>query len=336
MLRKTGQYILGLLFIALVVELLLLSPADLDEKKVNEPPRDLKTNYAKDIEQVMEGIHVIESRSESKEWELWADTAMGFKDQANMQLQKIKAMFFSDNGTSFEVTGDKGQVMTNAKNIKVDGQVVTTSSNGYVFKSESLSYNSASRQLTSPNAVEVTGPREQGGQTLFLSGRDMSADLEKGIVKIGQDVIAKKTLSGNRRMAVSSERVEMSGKHKSVRFTGEVLIDLNGVKIRGPDALFRYDSDDGQLESIDLEGGVRVQDVSKWATSEKLSINLAKNEFVFDGKPRVVQDNDELRGDRIIFLDGGKQVRVQNAKIKVSKESLGADKSATDGVGKGR
>jgi lipopolysaccharide export system protein LptA len=50
---------------------------------------------------------------------------------------------------------------------------------------------------------------------------------------------------------------------------------------------------------------------------------LNKNEFVFDGRPRVVQDNDELRGDRIVFLDGGKKVKVQNAKLKVSRESLG-------------
>ena len=46
---------------------------------------------------------------------------------------------------------------------------------------------------------------------------------------------------------------------------------------------------------------------------------------MFDGKPRVVQDNDEVRGDRITFLDGGKKVNVQNAKIKVSKDTLGVE-----------
>src|SRR6185312_5174548 len=74
--------------------------------------------------------------------------------------------------------------------------------------------------------------------------------------------------------------------------------------------------------SVELNGGVKMSDLHKWATSDKLNIDLAKNEFVFDGAPRVVQDDDELRGDRIIFLDGGKRVQVQNAKVKVSNETI--------------
>lgn len=326
--KKLSHYLLGFLFLVLVVELILVSPSELKEtdgSTVNRqnpqfnPPTE-------DVEQIMQGLHLIESQNEYKEWELWADSAVGFKTKSDWALKKVRANFFARNGVSFEVVGETGAVLTEAKNMKVDGGVVTKSSNGYVFKTTALSYDSKNRSLTSPTPVEVMGPRDQTGKTLLISGQEMAADLDKGIVLIEKDVKAKKTVRVDKRMAVIAEKVQLSGKDRALRFMGNVIIDIEGVRISGPDALFRYDKENQQIESIDLEGGVKVSDLNKWATSDKLSINLTKNEFVFDGKPRVVQDNDELRGDQIIFLDGGKKVKVHNAKVKVSEESLGSIK----------
>jgi len=36
----------------------------------------------------------------------------------------------------------------------------------------------------------------------------------------------------------------------------------------------------------------------------------------------VVQNNDELRGEEIVFLDGGKRVQVQRARAKVDEKRL--------------
>jgi len=253
---------------------------------------------------------------------------VGYREKNDLALQTVKAQFFTDDGITFNVSGAEGSVGTDNKDVTVDGGVVTQSSNGYVFKTTKVQYNSKTRFLTSPMMVEVSGPRDITGHSIYIKGQKMSADLNKGFITIENEVSAKKTGSSNQKMVVTSQKAELSGKDKSVRFSGAVVIDMNGMKITGPDALFKYGAQSDLLESIELEGGVKVSDFSKWATSEKLSINLAKNEFVFDGKPRVVQDNDELRGDRIVFLDGGKKVKVQNAKIKVSRDSL--DKSTTN------
>lgn len=321
--KKIIQYLLGFLFFVFILEIILLSPVDIKEKAI-APPAAISTTtpHGEQVVQAMEGIHVVESRNESKEWELWADSAVGFKEHGDLSLSKVKASFFSDHGVSFDVVGQRGAVKTSAKDMTVEGDVVTKSSNGYTFKTSSVTYHSALRELKSPTRVEVAGPRSGSGHTLYIEGSEMVADLNKGVVNIERNVKAKKASLDSKNLAVTAERVQLSGRDRSLKFSGRVTIDFDGMRITGPDAMFHYDSRTSQLKSIDLDGGVKVSDYSKWATSEKLRINLAKNEFVFDGSPRVVQDDDELRGDRIVFLDGGRKVKVQNAKIKVSPESL--------------
>jgi len=320
--KKIGQYLLGFLFLLMIVELVLISPAEISEKKPSEADTSPKITATQDVEQLMEGIHFIETKNEEKEWELWAQSAIGFKKRADLALKKVTALFYADEGMTFNVKGEEGEVHTDSKNMVVGGGVVTQSSNGYTFKTARVEYNSTGRFLNSPQSVEVTGPKDGSGSSLFLRGAKMSADLNKGSVLIESDVLARKTMSPDKKLAVTSQKALLSGSDKSVRFSGKVVIDMYGMKITGPDALFKYSDKSNLLETIELEGGVRVSDLSKWATSEKLVINMAKNEFVFDGRPRVVQDNDELRGDQIVFLNGGKKVQVRNAKIKVSRDSI--------------
>jgi lipopolysaccharide export system protein LptA len=53
-----------------------------------------------------------------------------------------------------------------------------------------------------------------------------------------------------------------------------------------------------------------------------VKVDFESNRFVFRGNPRVVQNNDELRGDEIVFLDGGKRVQVKSARAKVDQKRL--------------
>jgi LPS export ABC transporter protein LptC len=326
--KKASQYVLALLFFFLIFELIIISPADVKDEPapVEAESRAAVTLQSDKIDQSMSEIHMIQTHNESKEWELWADTAIGFKNQKELNIKKVKVNFFTANGISFDVTGDSGMVMPESKNMTIDGRVVTRSSNGYTFKTSTAEYNSAVRTLKSNTPVEVAGPRDDTGKYIYISGDLMNADLNGGMVSIERNVRAKKNISDEKQMAIIAEKVQLSGREKTLRFLGNVTIDLNGVRIKGPDALFNYDQTTKELKSIDLSGGVKVSDLSKWATSDNLKIDLAKNEFEFLGRPRVVQDNDEVSGDRILFLDGGKKVKVQNAKIKVSKESMDSNK----------
>jgi LPS export ABC transporter protein LptC/lipopolysaccharide transport protein LptA len=321
--KRAGALVLAVLFLILVVEIVIMAPRDLNDNKAQSETTE-QADISKDdkIQQQMDGVHVVESKNDQKEWELWADRATGFRADQDLTLNNVKAIFFGDNGVEMTVTGLKGRVEPKTKNMNIEGSVVTRSNNGYVFKTESVNYRSDSRILTSPTAVEVTGPKDNLGRALFVKGDRMQADLGQGILNIDQNVRAQKTVQNSKKMAIQADKVALNAKSKAVQFSGNVQINVDGVKVTGPDAVFRYDTKSDLLKSVELEGGIKVSDVNKWATADKLNIFLEEDKYVFKGRPRVFQDDDELTGDEIVFLNGGKKVQVKNAKVKVSKDRL--------------
>lgn len=320
--KRVGALLLVVLFAALIIEIVVLAPKELNEPK-KATDQSLENDAFKDdkIQQKMDGVHVVESQNDEKEWELWADKAVGFRSDEALAMNQVKAIFFGKNGVKLTVTGTKGNVEPKTKNMRIEGNVVTKSSNGYTFKTESVSYNSGNRQLISEHPVEVTGPRDALGRSLFIKGNEMEADMDKGQLDIRGDVSAQKT-QNDKKMNIQSDRVALNGKTRGVQFSGNVQISVGGVRVSGPDAIFKYEKNSDLLKSIELDGGIKVSDVNKYATSEKLAIFLDEDRYVFRGRPRVVQENDELSGDEIVFLNGGKKVQVKNAKVKVSKERL--------------
>jgi LPS export ABC transporter protein LptC len=316
--RRFQSWILGGLFLIVIVEIVVMAP-----KVVNEPVDVPQSeSIAQDVQQSMTGIHVMETKSETREWEMWADTAKGMRESGDMQLEIVKAIFFGSDGSTFTVTGKTGQLDAGTKNMHVSGGVLTRSSNGYVFHSEDVTYDSENKSLRTGSPISIRGPKEASGDQILIRGVGMNTKLKEGLIKVLAEVLANKSLPQTGKMKIESQTATLSANDRAVQFSGNVVMDFSGVRVTGPDAKFAYDSKHDMLQAVELNGGVRVSDWSKWATSDKVKINLLENKYVFNGRPRVIQDDDELMGDEIIFLNGGKKVKVKNARIKVGKERL--------------
>jgi LPS export ABC transporter protein LptC/lipopolysaccharide transport protein LptA len=275
-----------------------------------------------DIDQVINGMHTIETQEGSKEWELWSDKATSFKSTETVELETVRAIFFSDNGVTFTVTGQKGRVQQKTKNMRVEGDVVTRSSNGYVFRTALVEYDSATRQLVAPGHVTMVGPQDPQGHALRLTGSSMQASVKDTTIEVRRDVRAEKTLEGGRIAYIRSQKAFFTGRDKTAKFSGDVILDMDSMRITGPQAQFEYDSKGDTVRSVVFTGGARVSDSDKWATANNVKVDFESNRFVFRGNPRVVQNNDELRGDEIVFLDGGKRVQVKSARAKVDQKRL--------------
>jgi lipopolysaccharide export system protein LptA len=206
--------------------------------------------------------------------------------------------------------------------MRVEGNVVTRSSNGYTFRTEVMTYDSHSRLLTSTEPVEMNGPADAKGQSLKLTGVGMKADMNKSTMDVLSDVKAEKGLDDGRKVFIRSHRANFSGTGRTADFAGDVVLDMDTMRITGPAARFNYDSKRDLVKSVMFSGGARVSDSEKWATAQTVNVDFDENKFVFRGSPRVVQNNDELRGEEIVFLDGGKQVQVRRARAKVDEKRL--------------
>lgn len=321
--NRLVQIALSLGLLALLIQVVLIAPSqirDADTKAAVLPAPAVPGNG--DVDQSMRGMHMIETQDGRKEWELWSDHAASLRTEEVLELDSVKADFFSESGVTFNVTGKKGTVKVKTKDLKVIGDVVIRSSNGYVFRTPYMEYSSKEKMLSTDGRVEMIGPRDSKGNSLKLTGMGMVANSENSTMTVLRDVRAEKTLDDNRKAFIRSHRSQFSGKDRSARFLGDVILDIDSMRITGPEARFQYDSNRDTVKSVVFSGGARVSDADKWATAQNVRVDFDDNKFVFRGSPRVVQNNDELRGEEIVFLDGGKRVQVRGARAKVDEKRL--------------
>ena len=318
--KRLGQYVLGFFFLVLVVQVVILAPKTVEEPESHEVLAP--TEVTQKIDQVMHGAHLVETRESQKEWELWADEALSFKALDRWNLKKVKAVFFGKNGVFFTVTGETGVVETKTKNMRVEGNVLTRSSNGYTFRTEVVEYDSEKRLLLSPGAVQMVGPPDKQGGGLKLRGQKMDLSIETSLMNVSGKVEAEKDFPKERRLFIHSDNAQFSSHSNLARFYNNVVMDMDTMRITGPEAQFNYDAKEEQVSSVLVRGGVRVTDVDKWATSERLLVNFSKETYVFQGKPRVIQNNDELVGEKITFFEGGKRVSVEGARARMDQKRL--------------
>lgn len=330
--NRLVQIALSLTLLGLLIQIVLIAPSqirDAETKAAMIPTPEMNSLVASkevdknnDIDQSMKGMHMIETQEGGKEWELWSEKATSLKGKDLLELDSVKAIFFSNSGVTFTVTGNKGRVQVKSKDLRVEGDVVTRSSNGYIFRTESMNYESKSRLLTAANLVEMLGPRDSEGHSLHLTGVGMKASLADSEMEILSDVKAEKGLERGRRALIKSRRSLFSAKDRTARFLDDVVLDLDSMRITGPEARFEYDKKTDVVKSVYVSGGARVSAPDKWATAQNVSVDFSSNKFIFRGNPRVVQNNDELRGEEIVFLDGGNQVQVLRARAKVDDKRL--------------
>ncbi len=321
-LASSYRWVISGLFALLVSQVVLIWPTQLVRPGLSLA-EEVETSW-NGVDQSMSGMHMVETSDGVQEWELWAEDARSYKAQERIILNAVKAKFFGKDDIIFTVTGRTGEVDTKTKNLKIEGDVHTTSSNGYLFQSQSTHYSSEQRLLTTPDPVEVFGPRDGQGFNLTLRGRGMTADLNTSLVSIHSHVRAEKRVEEGRTAYIRSESAVVSGADNRARFLGRVVLDLDDMRVTGPSAEFQYDAQLDLVRSILVEGGARVSDSEKWATSHNVLMDFASDTLTMRGSPKVVQGGDELYGEEIVFLDKGQRVQVKGAKAKVQNMERGA------------
>ena len=304
-----------LLFSLLVVELVFFAPNPGDrqvEIDTSEETEELK----QDVEQVIGGGHLIESQGEKKVWELRSKQARKKKGSTDLSLDVVNVKFFGKQNVSYVADGDNGFVAENQKKLKIDGDVVVKSSNGYVMNTDVVYYDRQNRKIDGPNAVKLKGlpDRSKDAGPLFMEGDSFDANLDTNRIHLKNNVKGRKRISGGRKMKIRSESAEFSGQSNFALFKKNVVIDVNSMRITGPRAKFIYK--DKALHSMYIDGGVKIKDIGKWGVAGEAEVFFQEDKYIFRGSPKVVQADDQLIGEVITIYDGGERVRVEKAKTR--------------------
>ncbi|MES2801525.1 MAG: LPS export ABC transporter periplasmic protein LptC [Bdellovibrionota bacterium] len=267
----------------------------------------------KAIEQKMVGVHLVENSNNAKGWELYADEATGSSDELWV-LKKVKVEFYNENESSFVVSGDIGEINGQTKNMVIRGQVVTQSSNGYQFETNDLNYVAQDRKLVSDSIVRMLGPDDKNGVGFKLNGQGFKIDLVTNKMYIESNIEASKAMD-NKIFRVNSKAAEFSNKSQEALFSGNVNMKFDKTTITAPQAYFRYSEKQKALESILLKDHVVLKDEGKSAVCQQLLMNLIEDTMTLSGQPKVQMGEDEIQGEEIVFLEGGKKVKMNKVKI---------------------
>jgi LPS export ABC transporter protein LptC len=123
-----------------------------DEEIIPEVKKDANTT----ADLTLEDIHYVETKGKKKEWELRAKSGQHFREADYTTLDDLAVTFYSEDGRIITLKGNKGS-MKERKEIKVWGDVVVTSSDGYRVATNSLRYDGAKKQIPTADPVKLEG-----------------------------------------------------------------------------------------------------------------------------------------------------------------------------------
>ncbi len=171
--------ILILVSIVLIVGTVLTSLwLNLQGKKSSEEGKSSANIPPIDADMRLEKIRFVEDKHGQKTWELEAKAIQQYQDQNVIMLEDVTVTFYTKEGRSFILSGNKGKVYQDSRNMELVGDVVLTSSDGYRLRTHSISYNHSKRRATTSDPVEIEG------KEIEVAGKGMQVDMEGKIIKI--------------------------------------------------------------------------------------------------------------------------------------------------------
>lgn len=308
-----NKIVLGVAILVFIVfEWYYFSTASSQSASSKQEPSQIDTSGKKTTEgQKISNFYLVDSKGSKKEFELWATEANKPMGDPEWQMQNVKVQFYTES-TVYTVFGDRGTVNEEKNGMVIEGNVRMNSSNDYHFYTDRMEYNAQIKEITTESKISLEGPREKEGR-LYMEGVGLYVDLNKSFMRIKHAVSGYKPMSDNRTMKISSDTADFSGTDRSAIFRNNVVISVDKMRVRGNFAKFQYKGK--KLDTLFMDGGVHLEDENKTGTAGEALVYFNEDKYVLRKKPFITQSENELFGDEVIVLDGGKRVQVKNAKV---------------------
>lgn len=158
MLLKNLKFLIGLLIIGslvVVATMVFRTMAPQDEKTPPVPESSISADLK------LDRVHFTETHDGVKEWEVEAVSAVYYKENNAVLLEKVKATFFGKNQETYVLIAEKGRFDTQTKTIEGFDGVRLDSSNGYQLRTRTLKYLSEAKEIRTEDPISMNGPHVQ-------------------------------------------------------------------------------------------------------------------------------------------------------------------------------
>lgn len=127
-------------------------------------------------------FHYTEVGDPDLAWEINADTARYIKKNDLTLFENVEIRLVLSNGGIYTITGERGSLHTDTKDMNIYGNVVAVSNNGDRFETDSLHYTHSNKRIYTRDTVKMTRPgTDVKGIGMTLSLKDKRATLLSNI-----------------------------------------------------------------------------------------------------------------------------------------------------------
>ena len=144
----------------------------------------------------------------------------------------------------------------------------------------------------------------------------MTANIDLNQANVVGDVRTTK-YSRSTPVKIASDEAVFHLDTRVAQFVNSVEVDYNTSKVISPLASLAYDPIRQQFTTMMMSGGAKLTDLNRVATADEMSIHFIEQKLKLAGSPRLIQDGDELIGEEIYLLNGGKRIKVLGAKAQI-------------------
>ncbi len=130
-------------------------------------------------DQILTSFEITETSTGRKQWKMKADTAYVFESKDMIETRAMVITFFDENGDVKSILhAERGRINRKTEDMDAIGNVVLTSKDGTKLETQSLFWNSQTRQIVTQDSVKIIRENDE------LSGWGFSGDPDLGTFKI--------------------------------------------------------------------------------------------------------------------------------------------------------
>lgn len=164
--------VLGLLVVAMVLVFGVF----------REPERALLKVLSEKTDLQVRGVRFTEVSDSGMKWEVTADTARYQKQDQLAFFEKIAVKLVMKDGATYLMTGDRGTMKTDSRDLEIEGNVVIVSEKGDRFTTRRLRYRNADRVISTADPVQMeSGPIRVSAVGMILPLDEKKVSLLSGV-----------------------------------------------------------------------------------------------------------------------------------------------------------
>ncbi|MBW1971754.1 MAG: LPS export ABC transporter periplasmic protein LptC [Deltaproteobacteria bacterium] len=137
------------------------------------------------VKMSLKNVFVSESTGGKIRWEIQAAKLAQFGKNDIVKVEKVKALFYTKDGTKVQIKGKTGEIKIKTKDITLSGDVEIIYGNEYKMSTPSLFYRDNNRTITTEDLIKIES------NNFFVQGVGLVIELKSERVILNNKVKAK-------------------------------------------------------------------------------------------------------------------------------------------------